>query len=177
MLRNVSELHGHTVEALDGEIGSVDEVYFDDEAWGVRYLVMSTGGWLSKRKILISPYAVKRVYERASTIGVTLTREQVRNSPNIDTHQPVSRRHEAEYLGYYDYPPYWGAGNLWGVSSYPQVGLLPPVRITPEERERVDRQTEVQAEDSHLRSTDGVHGYLVATTDDSLGHIKDFIFR
>ena len=42
MLRNVSELKECSIGALDGDIGRVEELYFDDEAWGIRYLVVST---------------------------------------------------------------------------------------------------------------------------------------
>jgi uncharacterized protein YrrD len=36
MLRDLKHLHGRTVVARDGDIGSVQDIYFDDEAWGVR---------------------------------------------------------------------------------------------------------------------------------------------
>ena len=41
-----------------GLIGEVDDLYFDDEDWAIRYLVVDTGGWLSGRKVLISPVAI-----------------------------------------------------------------------------------------------------------------------
>ena len=50
MLRNVKDLRGYAIRATDGVIGRVDDFYFDDEDWGVRYLVVDTGGWLSGRK-------------------------------------------------------------------------------------------------------------------------------
>ena len=58
MLRNVKESRGFAIRATDGVIGEVDDLYFDDENWAVRYLVVETGGWLSGRKVLISPYAI-----------------------------------------------------------------------------------------------------------------------
>ena len=39
MLRNVKDLRGYAIRATDGVIGSVEDFYFDDEDWGVRYLV------------------------------------------------------------------------------------------------------------------------------------------
>ena len=58
MLRNVKDLRGYAIRATDGVIGKVDDFYFDDEDWGVRYLVVDTGNWLSGRKVLISPIAI-----------------------------------------------------------------------------------------------------------------------
>ena len=89
MLTNASNVKGLVIRAKDGEIGTVDQLYFDDETWAIRYLTAETGSWLDDRKVL---------------------RRQVEHSPNIDTHRPVSRQHEAEYLGYYGYQYYWKRG-------------------------------------------------------------------
>ena len=40
MLRNVNHLKGFAIQATDGEIGTVDQFYFDDESWAIRYLVV-----------------------------------------------------------------------------------------------------------------------------------------
>ena len=53
MLRSIEGLKGNTIAARDGSLGSVDEVYFDDEIWGVRYLVVDTGNWLNGHRVLI----------------------------------------------------------------------------------------------------------------------------
>ena len=43
MLRNVKDLRGFAIHATDGMIGEVDDLYFDDEDWAIRYLVVDTG--------------------------------------------------------------------------------------------------------------------------------------
>ncbi len=48
MLRNVKNLRGFALLATDGVIAKVDDLYVDDEDWGIRYLVVNIGGWLSK---------------------------------------------------------------------------------------------------------------------------------
>ena len=58
MLRNVNDLRGYAIRATDGVIGEVDDLYFDDEDWAIRYLVVDTGTWLRDRKVLISPIAI-----------------------------------------------------------------------------------------------------------------------
>ena len=173
MLRSVSSLDGATVRATDGEIGSVKEAYFDDDAWTIRYLVVGTGTWFTGREVLISPYSVKQPMTDRTVVDVSLTREQVKNSPDIDTHKPVSRQNEQSYLGYYGYPVYWGGPGLWAGGVYP---VLPPEQPTPVEREVMARENEVRQEDVHLRSTDKVSGYDIQATDDTIGHVEDFIF-
>ncbi len=177
MLNALSQLSGSTLTATDGEIGHVKQAYFDDQAWAVRYLVVDTGIWLSGREVLISPYAVRQPVGTGKTIDVSLTRQQVENSPDIDTHKPVSRQHERDYLDYYAYPQYWAGGELWSMSALP---LLPPnlpiASDTDLAARRAARDAEVPAEDVHLRSSGVVTGYNIQAADHSIGHVKDFIF-
>ena len=120
MLRSMkNDLKGFTVGATDGDIGTVEEVYFDDTSFTVRHLVVDTGGWLSGRKVLISPMALRDIDWGGKRINATLTKAQVEKSPAIHTDRPVSRQHEIEYYGYYGYPSYWAGPYLWGAYPYP----------------------------------------------------------
>ncbi len=181
MLRAVNELNGSTINASDGEIGSIREAYFDDEAWTIRYLVVDAGSWLARRDVLISPYSVKQPLGSGKIIDVALTREQVKMSPDIDTHKPVSRQHERDTLGYYGHPMYWLGGGLWAMGAYPMVPpLAPPFAENGsgarEMQEAAARRQQVPEEDLHLRSTDKVTGYDIQATDDSIGQVTDFLF-
>src|ERR1700691_3181292 len=100
MLTNANQVKGLVIRATDGEIGTVDQLFFDDETWGVRYLTVETGGWLDGRRVLISPISVVHTDWQAKRLDVALTKKQVENSPDMDTHQPVSRQHAAAYFGY-----------------------------------------------------------------------------
>jgi len=121
MLRNITELRGYAILATDGHIGTVDDFYFDDEDWAIRYLVVDTGGWLSGRKVLISPLSLGHPDFVGRLLPVSLTKSQVEHSPDIDTRKPVSRQHEAELFEYYGYPYYWGGAGLWGWVRIPAV--------------------------------------------------------
>ena len=48
MRRSAKGLYGYRIRAIDGEFGKVQDVYFDDQAWIVRYLVIQTGDWLMR---------------------------------------------------------------------------------------------------------------------------------
>ena len=117
MLSRMEKLIGMSIRASDGEIGKVRDVYFDDHRWGGRYLVVDTGGWLEGRKVLISAVSVMSVDWEKSVVQIGLTRQRVEASPQIDTDKPVSRQHEADFLGYYGYPSYWGGPFMWGTTS------------------------------------------------------------
>jgi len=178
MFRSISRLTHSSITAADGDIGNVTAAFFDDQSWVIRYLVVDTETWLASREVLISPYAVTTPLPDLNgdkNIHVSLTRQQVKDSPDIDTHQPVSRQHEREYMNYYSYPEYWDGSDMWGMGGYPMLPLM-----APSEEEilaaKVIRQRDISAADVHLRSSRKVIGYDIEATDDSIGHVEDFIF-
>ena len=178
MLRMLKKLKGYAIQATDDELGSVREAYFDDEGWALRYLVVDAGSWLSRHDVLVSPYAVQAIDDDAELLRVNLTRDQVANSPDIDTHQPVSRQIEGEYSAYYGYGNYWAGPALWGATGYPTLPLpetvgVPPVDERPQE---VAARAADNPEDVHLRSSAHVDGYHISGTDGEIGHVEDFIF-
>lgn len=172
MLHGTRHLTGFKVHASDGAVGTIDDVYFDDERWVVRYLAIDTGGWLTGRKVLLSPLSMRHADWEGRTVSMNLTREQIENSPDIDTHQPVSRRQEAELFRHYGYPYYWGGPYAWGLEMYPVM----PDAVQPGSTEEAMKDEAVQAEDRHLRSANEVHGYTLHATDDTLGHLEDLLF-
>jgi sporulation protein YlmC with PRC-barrel domain len=171
MVHKASKVRGVTVRATDGEIGTVHDLYFDDEHWTVRYLVVNTGTWLTGRLVLISPMSMEKTWNTAA-LPVKLTMDQVRHSPQADAHQPISRVHEALLLEHYGYPYYWGAGGVWGAFGYP-AGLMaaPPL---PASDSAVPRPR-LSPEDRHLRSVADVTGYHIRATDGEIGHVDDFL--
>jgi uncharacterized protein YrrD len=172
MFVHLKDIEGLKISAEDGEIGHVADVYVDDHQWVVRYLVIATGSWLFGKKVLVSPNAVSKIDWSAGSICVALSKEQVRNSPDIDTDRPISRQQEAEYHLYYNFPPYWGGVALWG--RYERPG------------EQADASDEVATRqdskygakwDSHLRSAKEVRGYRIQATDGEVGHIDNFLME
>src|SRR2546427_12150629 len=105
MLRTAGDLKGVTIEAMDGDIGSVQDLYFDDRTWTVRYLVVDTGTWLPGRQALISPFAFQPV-PGASRLRTSLTKGQVQNSPSSETDRPVDGQREVDFSEYCGEPYY-----------------------------------------------------------------------
>jgi len=166
MLRSIRDLHGSTVSAVDGDIGSVSQAYFDDESWGVRYLVVETGNWLNDRQVLVSPYSVKHTDPAASErqpdagrpqAGIAAARDRV--SALLQLSDLLGR---SEPLGMGAYPAYDPTGvSPDALLDEPPGPTLDAVKPQP---------------DVHLRSTDEVKGYHLKTADGSIGHVSDFIY-
>ena len=171
MFTNTKNLKGLVVRATDGELGTINQLYFEDETWAIRYFTVETGKWLDGKEVLLSPHSVLAADWQNRRLDVALTMKQVKDSPNIDTHRPVSRHHEIEYLGYYGYPSYWGGTDLWGSEMYPG-GLVIPESFSAA---TIANHTAKEANDSHLRSTDAVATYAIEALDGEIGHVDDFI--
>ena len=160
------------MSATDGVIGEVEDFYFDDETWTIRYLVVKTGSWLSGREVLISPAVLKNRNWVNHAIPVNLTKAQIENSPDIDTKKPVSHQQEVELYGHYQWEDYWGsgfyAGGSLGVSSpFPSIDRKVLIES--------DKNHKRSGDDIHLRSTQRIAGYHIHASDGEIGHVKDFI--
>jgi uncharacterized protein YrrD len=172
---NGHKMKGAAIIARDGAIGEVEDVYFDDEKWTVRYLVVKAGAWLFRRHVLISPISIKKVDEANNQVIVNLTRDQVKDSPDIDTQKPVSRRHETAFMDYYGYPYYWGGPYLWGDSAFPATLAMPPAVESQMAAATARRRESEDSYDEHLRSVNEVRGYHIEAADGEIGHVDDFI--
>ena len=115
MLRNASAIKGYAIAATDGRLGTVSDFLFDDASWLVRWLVVDTGKWLSGRKVLLPPSVLGHIDPNGNEFAVSLTMQQVKDSPDIDTERPVSRQIETNIYDFYGWSPYWGGtGFLMG---------------------------------------------------------------
>ncbi len=167
MLRSSDDLRRMTLHATDGELGQVEEFYFDDEHWTVRYLVVRTGSWLSGRTVLLSPTVVTGADWESHRLRVSLTMDQVRHSPDVSTDRPVSRLQELEYLRYYDQPPYWMLGAEVGGSA---IAIDAAMRAAAAEAEAAGSEPP-----THLRSSREVRGYSIDASDGSIGHLHGYL--
>jgi len=165
MLRNIKQLYGHKLSALDGDIGHIKDFYFDDQTWVVRYLVVDTGSWLSGRQVLLSPHSFGKWDDTRKTLSVNLKKKQIEDSPSPEAHRPVSRQYEIEFYRYYGWPAYWEGTDVWGLGGFPVA--LPPPMVEPHPQQQ-------HRDDKHLRSTHSVNGYHIQALDGTIGQVTGF---
>jgi hypothetical protein len=168
MLRSLAGMKGFKLAATDGELGDVRDFYFDDNAWTVRYLVADTSRWLAGRRVLIAPAALGEPSWEKGTIPVSLTKDQVKHAPDVDTDQPVSRQREIELARYYAWPEWWGVGG-------PVVPPAPAGVQSAKQRPTAVEDPSAWPADTHLRSLSEVVSYSVQARDERIGKVKDLI--
>jgi hypothetical protein len=146
MLHTLSDLMGYSAHATDGEIGSVRNFLFDDITWEIRYLVVDVGRWLEHRNVVLAISTVEQPNCANKTFNVCLTKDQVRDSPDVDAEKPVSRQQEIAMEEYFGKLAAWVHRNLdWGTPI--PTGRKYPVH---------------SKEDPHLRSARNMFGSLLS---------------
>jgi uncharacterized protein YrrD len=158
MLCELKALIGSPVVASDGEMGSVRTFLFDDQSWRVRYLVVDVGNWLKRRDVVLPIAALERPDWAQRTCRAHLTKEQVRNSPDVDAEMPVSRQQEIAMHEYFGPLATW-VDSAFDTSPMP-TEIKYPVHT---------------AEVLHLRSTSHMLGYQVWATDGDFGILEGFV--
>jgi len=168
MLHLAHKVTGASVQGVDGEIGTLEDFYFEEDRWTVRYLLVDTGKWFSGKRVLISPMSVPDGWGREG-VRLTLTKDQVWNSPEIKDGE-LSNEGEAQVLTYYGYPDYWGSANIWGSFDSPTALMARAPAMTP-----ASQNDGIDPERRHLRSIKKSTGYHLHARDGEIGHVDDFL--
>jgi sporulation protein YlmC with PRC-barrel domain len=166
-LRRIRELTELTILAADGEIGSVQELYFDDRNWAIRYLVVKAGGWLLSREVLLAPAAVVEISDVHGTLRLALTKDQIRRATPIESAKPLSREYEEAYFRHFAWAPYWEPGPTeWGSTvPFPETPPMPIDTTLPADAPK----------NPHLRSSREITGYNIQAHNGTVGHVEDLV--
>jgi hypothetical protein len=105
-LRSTNDVIGHHIQAVDGEVGHVEDFIVDEENWSIRYLVVATKNWGNGKHILVSPQWIKRISWEQSLVFVTQTVEALKNSPQYSA-ETLNRDYESKLYRHYDWRGYW----------------------------------------------------------------------
>ncbi len=177
MLHTASQLRGYAIAALDGLFGKENDLLIDDRDWSVRFVVVRTDGWLTGRRVLVVPAAVRGVSDRRGVLVTNLTRRQVEAAPPLEYEAPPDPRavYDRRFSDADAWPAYWGLplvpargpfGDSWR-------GRLPPQEVLDEEA-RV-REGPWTVADPHVRGCVELRGYRLRAKDGEIGHVADFI--
>jgi len=109
-LRSTQDVTGHHIQALDGEIGHVEDFIIDDETWAIRYLVIDTKNWWAGKRVLISPQWIERVSWGEMKVFVNLSREKIKCAPEYTKDSLLTRDYEIGLHGHYNRQGYWSDG-------------------------------------------------------------------
>lgn len=177
MLKRYKDLLGHPLHAVDGQIGKIDQLIFDETNWAIRYIVVDVGSFLAPRRVLLSPAGVDRVEHHG--IWILATKEQIRKSPEIDTAMPLSREHEIILHDYYSWPYYWlfpSYYNSLGTAIYPGSDLTLQMEAQRERGKALkEKEEDKESEKIHVFSMEQLLGCAVNAPDETAGEVNDLL--
>lgn len=145
MIIAANYMYGVRVRCADGLLGSLDDLLFDDRAWNVTSVVIRLDGWLSRRRVLVTPSDVEAAEWSAGQLRVRLTRSELQASPSLESNPPVAVQQKLRELQVIAWDGYW-AGVLDEISG-----------------------------DPHLRNTRAVTGHRVLGLDAQAGYVDNFV--
>lgn len=173
MLHPVSSLTGYGIAAVDGPVGTLADLLFDEQRWTVRWAVVDAGNWLTGRQVLLAPEALGAPDGARRTIPVDLTRERVEQSPPLSHDAPVSRQFQSRLYAYYGWTPYWGPHTAF--PAQPSFGSAGPLAPSAPVRAPLEAEGQDREIDPFLHSAGEVLGYAIQAKDGELGHVEDFL--
>ena len=174
MFHTFRDLKGVAVRASDEPKGTVDDFFFDDEDWRVRYLVAGIGFWLVGRQCLISAELLQSPDLRTRQLPVLITAGEMSEAPRPEDEPPVSMQEEGARTpeaGYW--PPF-----LVGAVGMGYTPVLADAQIRAAIPSAAGDTADVRPSgDPHLRSMSELIGYEIAATDGRIGSVSDLLIN
>ena len=100
-LRSSREITGYAIVASDGNLGHVTDFIVDDQTWKICYIAVDTADWWQGKIVLLPPNWIAQAIFPDRTVMVGVTRDQVRNGPEWEPNQPITREFQRELEAYY----------------------------------------------------------------------------
>lgn len=106
-LRSTKKLSGRHIQAVDGEIGHIEDFIIDDQTWAIRYLIIDTRNWWRGKRVLIAPKWIESAAWNESKVFLNLTRQAIRQAPEYTDESLLNRDYEAGLHQHYNRQGYW----------------------------------------------------------------------
>ncbi len=103
-LRSCRAIERYHIHATDGDIGHVESLLVDDQAWAIGYLVVNTSDWWVGHQMLVAPPWIVDISWLDATVSVDLTRQAVKEAPIYDAAEPPSPEQERRLSEHYGLP-------------------------------------------------------------------------
>lgn len=170
MLIPISQLSDFSTRTTDTLVGHVEELYFDDRHWTVRYLVVALRIHHVNHHVLVPPHEVIPPPPDGTALLLALTADALLKHPTPGDAEPVTRQHELELHDYFGRPSSWTPSPFRNTAPLP---VIPLATAIPALRRATSDHT--AHGDSHLESSKAVSAYSLDARDAHLGHVTDLL--
>ncbi len=170
MLRKANDLRHCGIVTRDGMAGEIEDFYFDDVGWKIRYFVITTHVWGTRQLLLVPPASMHEKDAEPRHFAADLSSAEVLASPMAEADPPVYVQRETQRERAETLLP------LFGVEFTRSLTEAERDFYAAEAAIRAGRSGEYRSlPDPHLRSINHVLGYRAAATDGVAGRITEFL--
>lgn len=110
-LRSFDEVRGYSIRATDDEFGELEDLLMETATHRLRYMVADTRKWLPGKTVLAGVGWIREIDWMSRQILVSVTSDQVKETPSYDEAKPITREVEVELHEHYELPAYWEQDN------------------------------------------------------------------
>lgn len=103
-LRSAGEIEGYAISATDGNLGALSDLVVNSEEWKVELLAMDTSKWLPGRTVVVSPQGIDHISWRERELAVTMDKETIKESPELQSLKSIERSYVSKLNEYYRFP-------------------------------------------------------------------------
>lgn len=179
MLIRCTEVLKWTLKLHGGCVGQLEDCFFDDHRWALRYFIASGFEGIRGRKLLITPGDLDGPDPERNALCVHLSQDQARQTRSIAADLPVSGAPAGESPNGSDRHKHWG------VVPVPAIGSL-PLEVTPSDpspgpsstdrpKDPIDRLRESMPGLPRLRGLGDLRGLRVRGEAGQAGTLRDLI--
>lgn len=159
MIKSAKNIIGCSVRAGNDNVGNIRDIYIDGASYTIRYIVIDTGLIFSKC-VLVSPFDLGAEFaKRDNVLKVHVTKNAIKNAPDIDFDKCISRKKEEELRLYYKWPLYWK-----------NTEAKPIIENGDSQKDKTGKQSE-----RNLRSFNEISKYRIHAQDGDIGTVEDMI--
>jgi sporulation protein YlmC with PRC-barrel domain len=176
----MSSLLGRKVHASDGEVGTLHDIYFSDDAWLVEHMIVQTGTYFRRRRLLVPPQLIVLDEDRPDVPKITdvfvnatceeiLASREYTDAPSVSDQRAIDPRLH----------PYF----LWFPKVEAAKTVLRPMGAGEKDLEVNEAEVRGRGHNPHLQSFLEVRGYAVYKSgadiaeeaDELIGHVQEFV--
>jgi uncharacterized protein YrrD len=181
-MEDVDDLRGADVYGVNDEkLGTIDDVVFDHSSGDIRYIVLKTGGLLSRKKVMVPANRVEPYGNHDDKFYAELDKERLEMLPEFNDETMKAQGDWSTYEK--DYEKRWNDGavmynkNTGRIITPPheeELGLIGGGRRAPASGRRLDLKPEkVGKEDDLLGVASGVNKTTLRPKKPSIGGRED----
>lgn len=95
------DLTSFKVEALDGDIGKIDEATYEA---GRSFIVVDTGPWIFGKKVMLPAGVIDRIDTENERVVVGRTKDEIKNAPAYDPELALDDEYHGNLSAHYGAP-------------------------------------------------------------------------